>query len=312
MDEHPAMKDEKNPPEQIPWSKNVKVTYQSNSSIALRVGTASVDVYHRDFEWNLTIDSMAEIEDYMKVDEKLTASIRQYFEEYERPASYQDKIRGWLNGISSGDPERRRRRGPKDWSPNFRRKRQGKILSGEDNYYDSVYGYGNTYNEDSTYFLGDTFEYAHIETADEREGAIIMWNTGGGPMGSYLRPTVYIGNFSEFMELQREDDPHGYETLRSWNDFFEGGIFWGWEKLGAFDEPDAIKWSDHEGRQVASLIKEDPGVLMPESVEKILQNIEEFPKAIQEGVRWLMMNKRLELERALGQKLIWEDLYARE
>lgn len=315
MDEHSAMTEEKTkpPPDQIPWAERVKVTYESDSSIALKVGTASVDLYRRDFEWNLTTDSMADIERYMKENERLTASVRKYFDEYEGSWSYQDKIKGWLSGTTKGDPDRRRRKGPKDWSPSAQRnKPQGKMLSHEDGYYDSVWGYGNTYNEDSTYFLGDTFEYAHIETEDGQEGAVILWNVSGGPMGRYLEPVVYLGNFSEFMESQRDSDPHSSESLLSWNDTFENGFFWAWQKLGVFDDPDDVDWSDRHPRQVAEAIKEDPSILMPESVEKILERLKEFPEDIQEGVGWLMTNKRRELEQALGQKLIWKDLYAPE
>lgn len=306
------MAEEKLPPEQIPWAEHAKVTYQSDSSIALEYtwqgrhhvqNKMTADVWHKDFEWSVSKNSKIEIEEYMEPNERLTKDIQEWWEEQDdkhADTNYRSRILGWLKGGIGhySHPE-----GPKEWRPT---RKQPKIKAKL-----SQYGYGNTYNEDNSYYLGDVFEFAHFETDDGDEGAVILWQGGGDPRGGYHMPVVYIGNFEEFMDSQYEHSPWDYETFLSYNETFENGFMWAWHKLGVFDDPEENiqDLSDEHVRQVLDAIQKDPSILLPESVEKILLKFDEFPQQIQKAVNWLMANKRRELEAALGQKLIWGDLY---
>ncbi len=306
------MPDEEKTPEQIPWAERTKVTWLGNFVGLEHVwrpasgeGTkTTADVYGKDFEWSVTVDAKAEIRNYMSLDESLTNDIQAFWEEDKElhySSSFRDRIMRWLRG----GVERKTRKGPKEWSPRKKgRERVGKLTS--------EYGYGNTYNEDSSYWRGgEVFEYAHIETEDGEEGAVILWSRSGSPMGSYSLPEVWLGGFSEAMSMLEEGDPHSYETFLRWNENFENGFMWAWEKLGVFEDWDehVTRLQDNQVRGVLKAIEKDPSILLPESVEKILENFEDFPKEIQKAVRWLMTNKRRELEKALGQKLLWEDIY---
>lgn len=306
------MPEEKPPPDQIPWAERTKVTYQSDSSIALEYtwqgrhhiqNKMTADIWHKDFEWSVSKNSKIEIEEYMELDSRLSKDIQEFWEgdqEAHYSSPYRDRIMRWLRGgmVVAQHPE-----GPKEWRP---AKKQPKIKADLSNY-----GYGNTYNEDNAYYWGDVFEFAHFETDEGDEGAVILWQGGGDPRGNYHMPQVYLGNFEEFMDSQYEHSPWDYETFLGYNQTFENGFMWAWEKMGVFDDPDEHidDLSDKHVKQVLEGIQKDPSILLPESVEKILLKFDEFPQQIQKAVTWLMGNKRRELEAALGQKLIWGDLY---
>jgi hypothetical protein len=306
--------EEKKTLDQIPWAERVKVIHQSDLSITLeRVwedaqgnkDTTSADVWHKDFEWSVTLDARAMIRDYMSIDDRMTKDIQAFWEEDKErhySSTFRDRIMRWLRG---GGERHQIRKGPKEWSPrNKRRDRVGKLTN--------EYGYGNTYNEDPAYWWGDeVFEYAHIDIEDEGEGAVILWSRGGSPMGSYTLPEVWTGGFSEAMSMMSEGDPWSVETFQHWNKTFENAFLWSWHKLGVFEDLEQIEdLDDRHVKQVLGAIEQDPSILLPESVEQILQKFDEFPDQIQKAVNWLMRNHRRDLEKALGQKLIWGDLYA--
>jgi hypothetical protein len=293
---------EEKPPEQIPWAQRTKVTYQSDLSIALEhtwqgrrnvANKMTADVWHKDFEWSVSKNSKIEIDEYMDLDEKLTKDIQEFWEldqEKNYGKTYRDRIERWLGG---GVHSPSQRVGPKEWRPGKRTpKIQAKLAN---------YGYGNTYNEDNSYFWGDVFEFGHFKTDDGDEGAVILWQGGGDPRGNYHLPMVYVGNFEGFMDSQYEHDPWDPDVFLSYNHAFENGFLWSWHKLGVFDDPaeQIVDLKDRHVQQVLRAIEKDPSILLPESVEKILQK----------AVQWLMQNHRRDLEKALGQKLIWEDLY---
>lgn len=295
-------------PDQIPWTERTKVTHLSDTSAwfeqARRQGTGrtTAECFSKDFEWSVTLDSKSDIESYMDLDERLTKSIQDFWEvdkEEHYSSSFQDRILRWLKG---GGRQGKVKLGPKEWRPH--RKGHGPVGKLTDEY-----GYGNTYNEDNTYYWGDMFEFAHIETEEGEEGAVILWNTSGGPMGGYTLPEVWLGTFSDFMLLQSEYEPYSYETFLNWNANFENAFMWGFEKLGYFDDWDehVIDFSDSRVQGVLEAIEKDPSILLPESVQKILDRFEDFPKEIQKAVQWLMANKRREIEKALGQQLLWKE-----
>lgn len=310
------MAEEEKAPDQIPWAERTKVTHLSDFSAWLeqtwtraneKPGKTTAEAFAKNFEWSASIDSRADIVSWMDLDERLTKGIQDFWEmdrDEHYSSSFQDRILRWLGG---GDIKLKKVVvGPKEWRPNSKKKRK-KVGNVTDEY-----GYGNTYNDDPAYWWGDMFEYAHIETEDGEEGAVILWNTSGGPMGGYTIPEVWLGSFGEFMTSQSEYDPSSYETFLHWNRNFENAFMWAFEKLGYFDDWDGHVEDPIDPRVdgVLEAIEEDPSILLPESVEKILFKFDEFPKQIQKAVRWLMGNKRRELEAALGQKLIWGDLYA--
>ncbi len=304
------------PPEQIPWAADTKVSSLSDFSAWFeqtwrdRKGNeakSTAEVYAKDFEWSVTLDSRADILDHMDLDKSLTRSIQEFWDEDKEEhytSSFRDRIERWLKGGSRRGVVRL---GPKEWRPE--RKNRGPVGELIEDY---GYGYGNTYNEDPAFWWGDMFEYASVKFEDGEEGAIILWNTSGGPMGGYSMPQVYVGDFEEFMSLQSEGDPYSYETFLSYNRRFENAFMWGFEKLGVFEDWDAhiLDYDDRRVRGVLQAIEEEPVILLPESVAKILENgVEEYPKEIRKAVTWLMAHKRRELEKALGQKLLWEDVY---
>lgn len=288
--------------EQIPWAKATKVTTDRGNVVGLEgVERTTADVWRGGFEWWVLFDSEVSIKNYMSEDPARTRSIQQYFEE-NRHGSFQERIEDWLKGVEKELP----REGPKEWRP--KRGRIGRIIE------DEGYSYGNTYNDDSSYWWGSVFEYAHVGFEDGDVGAVIVWHRGGDPRGNYHLPVVYLGRFDEFMDAQREGDPHSPDAFLRWNEFFENGFMWAWERMGVFGEPEETLegWeTDKRFLQVSKAIRQDPSILLPESVEKIIEKFDEFPEDIQKAVRWLMGNKRREIERALGQRLIWEDLYGR-
>lgn len=305
------MAEEKKEPEQIPWAQHTKVTYQSDASIALVGGgkIISADIWHKNFEWSVAFNSKIDADNYMKLDQNLTRDIQDHFEEMQNradgPTTFRDKIMNWLKHGIIGKPLPRE--GPKEWRPPSKvREKRPKPWKLSDSY-----GYGTTYNEDDSYYWGDVFEFAHFETDEGDEGAVIMWQGGGDPRGNYGMPQVYLGNFEEFMGAQYENDPWSYEAFRQWNDSFENGFMWAWEKMGVFgDGGEQIEdLSDKRVKQVLEAIEKEPSILLPESVEKILRNFDDFPKQIQRATQWLMANHRRDLEKALGQKLLWGDLY---
>lgn len=300
-------------PDQIPWAERTKVTDQSDFSVGLELpGKMTADIFHRDFEWSVLMNSKIDIDGYMKKDGRLTQDIQEYFENFESkskeegPYTFKDKIMSWLKYGPVGEiflP----RTGPKEWRPPLKGRRKRTKPWKLD-----TYGYGNTYNEDSAYYWGDVFEFAHFKTDEGDEGAVILWQGGGDPRGNYHLPMVYMGDFEEFLDSQYEREPWSVETFLNWNSTFENGFMWAWEKIGVFDDPDEhiLRYDDRHVKQVLKAIEKEPSILLPESVQKVLLQFDEFPTQIQKAVTWLMNNRRRELEKALGQKLIWGDLYA--
>lgn len=297
-------------PEQIPWTQYVKVTDQSDLSISLELGgDQTASIWHKDFEWSISLNTKIMIDNHMTLDERLTKDIQEYWEAQESGGTFKEKILGWLKGgvVIERVPKRK---GPKEWRP--RPSLEPKIKARIKN--TDGYGYGNTTNEDNAYYWGDVFEFAHFETVDGDEGAVIIWHGGGDPRGNYGMPMVYMGDFGEFMDSQYEHDPWSYETFLSWNSNFENGFMWSFEKLGVFDDWDEHiqDYDDRHVKQVLKAIEKDPSILLPESVEKIIDDFGAFPEQIQKATRWLMANRRRELERAIGQELLWKDLYPDE
>lgn len=305
---------EEKTPDQIPWAERVKVTDQSDLSVGLEYkwqpadrlrSKWTADIWHKDFEWSVSKNSKIEIEDYMDLDPKMTNEIHEWWEEdlgKNYGQTYKDRVLRYLQG---GVREQRRLPvGPKEWSPGKKRIKIKAELT-------DTYGYGNTYNEDPAHWWGDVFEFGHFTTAEGDEGAVILWQGGGDPRGNYHTPQVYLGQFEDFMDSQYEHSPWDVETFLRYNGAFENGFMWAWEKMGVFDGPEEkiADLNDRHVKQALGAIQKDPSILLPESVQKIIEKFDEFPSQIQKAVTWLMGNKRRELEKALGQKLIWGDLY---
>jgi hypothetical protein len=269
----------------------------SGMSIDLQRGSYEASIWKLDFEWSVSLDSKAMIRDYMKLNDRLTRDIQDHFL-IEGREGFEKNVKSWLKSglnvkLLPGE-------GPMEWRPPSKVRGPRPVpwkITGD-------YGIGNTYNEDPAYFWGDKFEYANFETDEMREGVAIAWE------GMGTSPEVYMGGgFEDFMASQRDGDPFSYETFLHNNEVFENGFMWAWEKLGVFGDPEFSRRQDEQTKGVLKAIEKDPVILLPESVEKILLKFDQFPVQIQKAVQWLMSNHRRDIEKALGQKLIWVDLY---
>lgn len=282
--------------EQIPWAEHTKVTRQSSLSIDLKERESEASIWKLDFEWSVSVDSKAMIREYMELNNLLTWDIQDHFliegEDFEK------NVKSWLRrGLTN---KLLPQEGPMEWRPRSKVRGPRPVpwgITGD-------YGMGNTYNEDPAYWWGGKFEYANFETDGMREGVVIAWE------GLQRDPEVYLGNtFEDFMASQHEGDPTDYRTFLHINKVFENGFMWAWEKLGTFDDPEFSARPDGQMEGVLKAIEKDPSILLPESVEKILLKFDQFPSQIQKAVTWLMNNHRRDLEKTLGQRLIWGDLY---
>jgi len=285
------------PVEQIPWALMTKVTYKSDMSVMLERENAKADIWHQDFEWSISLNSRSIIKDFFTLNQQLTRDIQDHFA-VEGTDDFEKNVRSWLK---SGAPVKLLpRTGPKEWRPPSKARTAPWILKGD-------WDIGNTYNDDPAYWWGDKFQFANFETDELEDGTIIAWE------GRDRYPEVYIGSdFEGFISDQNEGDPYSKETFLRQNSAFENGFMWAWEKMGVFDDPaDHIRrLKDDPVKGVLAAIEEDPSILLPESVEKILRKFSEFPIQIQKAATWIMNNHKRDLEKALGQKLIWGDLYA--
>lgn len=233
---------------------------------------------------------------FFTLNDQLTRDIQDYFE-VRGTDDFEKTVRNWLKG---GVPVKLLpRQGPKEWRPPSKARSEPWVLKGD-------WSIGNTYNDDQTYWWGDKFQFANFETDDFEDGTVIAWE------GMDRFPEVYMGaDFEGFISDQHESEPYSKETFLRQNSIFENGFMWAWEKLGVFDDPgDHIRrLGSEQAIGVLDGIEQDPSILLPESVEKILRKFSEFPVQIQKAVTFIMNNHKRDVEKALGQKLIWGDLY---
>jgi hypothetical protein len=282
------------PPKQIPWAKQVKVTWSSDMSIELERGDTKLDI-QKDGTWWGSIDSRKRIFEWMELDKKLTRQIKDDFDTHYDGGGFIEFMGNWVRGKLPGGkaPE-----GPKEWMPTRTRKRIGKLF-GPDR---GGYGSENTYNWDNAYFWGDTFEYVHFLSVDDEEGAVVMWHIGGDVRGNYAAPEVWMGSFGEFMGSQDEGDPKSADTFLTYNGMFENGIVWALFELELFDGEQEIP------DQVVRAIKEYPKILYPQLVEQIVENRDLLPIEIVNAAGTVLDQERRATEKAAGQKYLWKPL----
>lgn len=187
----------------IPGAVRTRLEHQGETYITLNNGWMSADIY-KDGELNVSIDSRKIAPEHLALDEGLTQEFRRFLEEEAPPGSWLDQREAWIKS--------------KKW-------RLGE------------FGSDNTYNLDNTYFWGDTFEYSHFITDEGEEGAILKWQEVGG---GYSNSEVWMGDFSNFMNLQEEGDPGSPETFLSVNDLMEGGLVLALDELGALNHPEDL------------------------------------------------------------------------
>lgn len=276
---------------EIPWTKEVTVTTDRENVIGLKNGHYTADIWRHNFEWSISVDSREMIKDFLKEDEPLTRSLQEYFSDSR--GEFMENVKNWLKGNTKPLPK-----GPKEWRP--RAKTVGKLFDDGE-----PYRHGYTAGDDTTYWWGGEFEYASVDLEEGGEGVVIAWNGSGVPH-------FYKGrSFEDFMNLQYEGEPYSAETFLHFNTFFDNAFMWAWERMGVFDHPEEAidEWTDDHVQQVEEAVRQDPLILLPESVDKILLNLEAFPDGFREAARWVAGQRFMELEKARGQKLIWGDLY---
>lgn len=291
-----------------PWPTHVKVEYASDMSYTLRNGTLEAHV-DWDGEWWCSHDSQSEIKDHMTLDRGLTNQIQADWEEG-RYEGFYEFCRKWLKGTLVPAEKR----GPKDWSPGGSKKMRplGRVF-GPDG---GGWGSENTYNLDSTYFWGDTFEYMHFLTQDDNEeGVIVQWHSS--PL------EVWMGDFGSFMSSQDEGDPKNSETFLHWNGIFDNTILWAFDELGLFEgrvhmmpkfggvqEPVSHEPPEQIVKAFAMTEKSpyhrSQLILYPELVEKILAHRDILPGEIVRAAGMEFDRVIRRMEEGHGQKRFWE------
>lgn len=293
----------------VPWDSEVEVVYAGDMFYSLRLGTVEAEV-HWDGTWWCNHDSREEISDHMRIDGPMTVQIQADFEKTYDGGGWADWREKWVRGATIVPQGRL---GPKDWVPKGRNihRKFGKVF-GPDR---GGYGSENTYNLDSTYWWGDTFEYTHFITADDEEGAILQWHNGGDARGNYGAPEIWMGGFGSFMQSQDEGEPESPETFLHWNNRFDNTLLWAFDELGLFEgtvhmmtkfggEQEPV--SHEPPKQIVDAIDENHGILYPSLVEKILAHPDVLSKKLVLVAGQVMDRWRREMEEGQGQKYLWE------
>jgi hypothetical protein len=291
-----------------PWKTGAKVTYACDMFYTIKFGSSEAHV-DWDGDWWVSHDSRKEIVDHMALDRDMTKKIQKDFEAGYGYGSdgWAKWIREWIEGtaVLSGKV------GPKDWYPKGKKQAFGSVFGRNQ----GGMGSGNTTNEDSAYFWGDTFEYTHFLTTDGDEGVVIMWHGGGDVRGNYNLPEIWMGDFGGFMSLQEEGDPKGPEAFLSWNEGFQNTLLWAFDELGLFEGKTVLMPVFGGGRepvshlpteQIVDAIELAPQILYPSLVEKILMHRDILPEDLVLVAGKVMDKTRREVDEAGGQGYFWK------
>jgi hypothetical protein len=157
-----------------------KITYDKGfyALEAKNKSGVSVDVWEN--ELNLSLDSKVKAGEFLKEERGLTTEIQKDFDKNYSSQGYGEFMRKWIEG--------------KGWKP----------LIG-----------GNTYNEDSAFYLGGVYEWQAFSKNPNEDyafgdgddgGVVIMWHGGGDVRGNYDDPVVYSGDVESFYGSQSVGD----------------------------------------------------------------------------------------------------------
>jgi hypothetical protein len=269
---------------QIPWARDTEVLNALGTR--LKTGSLRVEILGNG-ELLFRRNSKEFIEEHMERNEAFSAEVREWFEK--ECAAWRQLWRECIGEWIQGHKEPR---GVKEWRPGI--KHQGKSWK------IGSQGHGNTFNHDQAYWWGDVFEYTHFEMPDKSEGLVVMWHLGGDVRGNYGYPEVWIGSVEEFMGGQYESDPKSADTFRHYNQIFENGILWAYDQRGLFEE-NSLPLRTRE------VIEQDPWLLWPDLVDRLIPIMDELDEEIQAALRAWIERRRMEAEKATGQRLLWPE-----
>lgn len=290
---------------QIPWAKETKVVkiYENRDgifSVDLESGGTKAGI-DRWGTVSIEINSRDNILSGMHKSEELTQSLREYRgEDYADLDFITDDAKKWLKGDpaarklpwGSGTP------GVFDWWPAegepFGRQKIGKISHHR-------MGRPSEMTED---WIGSDFQYVHFELEDGGdEGLVIAWNEKHNPHSNLETldnaPEVWLGDVDAFFSTN-EERFEDFENYAGWNNGFENGFLWALDQMGAFDGAGIPEWA-------VEVIKNDPDLLWPDLVDKLLPRLRSLPEELEKAVLTWLGRRRREAEEAVGQTRFWPE-----
>jgi hypothetical protein len=275
---------------QIPWAKETRVDYVGDSYVSLERGSVSVDLF--DYGgFSISNDSKEDIKNYMQLDEGLTRNFQKFVTRYQESHtwSYEEMMLAWLRGEN---PSELRRERTLDWSPGEEQRYFFKL---------EELGTQNTQNFGERW-TGDVFEFAHFKTPEGKEGAIIFWE---GRSGLYEEPEVWLGDFDSFIDSEWQHGSQDWDEFRNYNDYFENGLLWAFDLMGAFENPEQL--SD----AAIYAIKDDPDILWEDIVRKLIGALPQSElspstgRILAQAVRIWVTRRMREAEKQTGQRYFW-------
>ena len=287
------MAEDTEPELRIPWAEKtvVKKVYgaPSISSIDLEQNGVVINV---DMWGNINVerDSHKDLENFMEKNKVLTNSLRRYIQRHHK--YFIEGTQDWLRGGDEGEPAPwgSKKPGILDWWPGktrLRRGKQGEYRSGQP-------------SQVTEYWVGSEFPFVHIVFPDGEEALAV----------DFGKPEVWVGNVDGFFQSYSEDWG-GIETFISYNMDFENGLLWALDQMDVFTKP-RVKLSTYgETRErpipdwALDIIADDPEVLWPELVEKLLPILNDVPEKLETAVRKWVERRVVEAEEATGQSRFW-------
>lgn len=290
---------------QIPWARETKVTkiHENRDGIIgvdLESGGTKADIGRRG-NVSIWINSRDNISRSMRKSEELTQSLRDYRgEDYADLGFITDDAKKWLKG----DPKARKvpwgAGSPSvwDWWPAdgepFGRQKIGEIG-------DYRMGRPSEITED---WIGSDFKFVHFVLEDgSDEGLVIAWGEKHNRVGNLERldnaPEVWLGDVGEFF-ANNEERFEDFETYAGYNQAFENGFLWALDQMDVFESDKIPEW-------VVEIIENDPDLLWPELVEKLLPKVRALPKELEKAVLTWVDRRRREAEEAVGQTRFWPE-----
>lgn len=297
---------------QIPWAKETAVMRIDRSSL----GLTGVNLVHDDTKmsvdrWggvDLTLDSRKLIQSHLTKSDVLTRSLRKYFKQ--KGGWFIETAIDWLVGehIDEPMPWGDTKPGVLDWWPGKReiiRKRIGR---------EGSYRSGRP-SDVTESWVGSDFKFVHFVLPDGEEGLAVAWDERHDPHSNLTRveskPEVWMGYIDEFFAANEEnwDDP---ETYASYNRYFENGMLWALDLMDVFTKKHITRsyfgGEVHE-REIPEwaieLISDNPDLLWPELLNKLLPELDTLPEKLDKAVRTWIERRRLEAEEVSGQQYFW-------
>lgn len=247
----------------LPWPSDVEVEEETPERVVLSHGPATAEI-RKDGIYDLRFKSEEMTLPFMFLDDQLTEDVLKALSGIPPERWFE-----WLKLWAQPHPTVTFRRGR---VVREEPKREGAPVR------IGALGADDTENWADQHYKGSRFMYVHLVFHDGEEGAAIMWDRGD----HFTDPEIYTGDFEGFMQHQSVDAPDEPETWAEHDWEFDNGFSWAMERMGSFDEPGRI------APLALDAFKEDPSMLLPESVEKMRHRLDDYPPQLQEAVReWL-------------------------